>query len=190
MLERLIASKTRRVLLNTFFSDPEAEYYTRQLASMHKISVGAVHREIRGLLSSGLLKERRVGNIRLFSLNKKNPVYEEMKNIIRKTEGVIRLVKDAVAPVKGIKAAFIYGSYAKGDERPDSDVDIFIIGDDVDEGTLIVRLNALERKLFKEINFTRYTESEYKGQIRKRNSFVLETVKGRKIFIKGGEDDI
>ena len=61
----------------------------------------------------------------IFALNKQNPVYEEIKNIIQKTEGVVKLLKDAVEGVKGVRVAFIYGSLAKGEERQDSDIDIF-----------------------------------------------------------------
>lgn len=190
MLKSLISSKTRRLLLNTFFSNPGAEYYTRQLASMHRISVGTIHREIKQLAASGILNVRNVGNIKLFSLNKQNPVYEEIKNIIYKTEGAIKLVKDAIAHVKGIKVAFTYGSFAKGDERQDSDIDIFLIGDDIDEDRLIINISNLEKKLFKEINYTWYTESEYEKEKKKKNSFILEVINGKKVFIKGREDDL
>ena len=190
MLKSLMGSKTRQVLLNTFFGSPDKEYYTRQLASMHEMSVGTLHREIKKLLSAGILNVREVGNIKLFSLNKQNPVYEDLKNIISKTEGVIKLVKDAVCRVEGVKVAFIYGSFAKGDERHDSDIDIFLIGDSIDENELILGISDLEKKLFKEINYTRYTESEYKTEKKKKNSFILEVINGKKTFIKGGENDL
>ena len=157
---------------------------------MHEMSVGTLHREIKKLLSAGVLNVREVGNIKLFSPNKQNPIYEELKNIISKTEGVIKLVKDAVCRVEGVKVAFIYGSFAKGDERHDSDIDIFLIGDSIDENELILGISDLEKKLFKEINYTRYAESEYKTEKKKKNSFILEIIKGKKTFIKGGENDL
>ena len=190
MLTTLLGSKTRQVLLNTFFSNLDKEYYTRQLASMHNMSVGTLHREIKKLISLGILNVREVGNIKLFSLNRQNPVYEELKSIVYKTEGVIKLVQDAVTSVKGIRVAFIYGSLAKGDERQDSDIDIFLIGDDINEDKLVINISNLEKKLFKEINYTQYTGSEYKKEKKKRNSFILEVIKGKKVFIKGGEDDL
>jgi predicted nucleotidyltransferase len=189
MLQGLIGSKTRQVLLNTFFNRPEEEYYTRQLACLHHISVGALHREIKKLIAVGILNARNVGNIRLFSLNKQNPVYNELKNIVYKTEGAIKLVKDAVSEVKGVKVAFIYGSFAKGDERSDSDIDIFIIGDKVDEDGLIANIDSLEGKLLRKINYTRYTQTEYKKAKEKKNSFILGVIHGKKVFIKGGPDD-
>lgn len=190
MLKSLIGSKTRQVLLSTFFNTPEKEYYTRQLASMHGMSVGTIHRELKNLIASEIFTVRSVGNIKLFSLNRKNPVYEELKNIIYKTEGIVKFVKNAISKVSGIRVAFVYGSFAKGDERQDSDIDIFLIGDDIDEDALVINIGNLEKKLFKEINYTRYTESEYKKEKKKKNSFILEVIKGKKIFINGGDDDL
>ncbi|MBF0479589.1 MAG: nucleotidyltransferase domain-containing protein [Candidatus Omnitrophica bacterium] len=190
MLSGLLGSKTRQVLLNTFFSNPGNEYYTRQLASMHKMSVGTLHREIKKLIFLGILNVREVGNIKLFYLNKQNPVYEELKNIVYKTAGVIKLVQDCLIKINGVKAAFIYGSFAKGEERQDSDIDIFLIGDDIDEDKLVINISNLEKKLFKEINYTRYTNGEYQKEKKKKNSFVLEVIKGKKIFIKGSKDDL
>jgi predicted nucleotidyltransferase len=190
MLKNLIGSKTRKVILKAFVESPNAEYYTRQLASLHHLSAGTLHRELKNLSSLGILKARKIGNIKLFSINKQNPVYEEIKNIIYKTEGVVKFIKDGIPGVRGIKVAFIYGSFAKGDERQDSDVDIFLIGDTIDEDELIRVIINIEKKLFKEINYTRYTENEYKKEKKKKNSFILEVIKGKKIFIKGDENDL
>ena len=190
MLKNLIGSKTRKIILKAFVESPDAEYYTRQLASLYHLSAGTLHRELKNLSSSGILKSRKIGNIKLFSINKQNPVYEEIRNIIYKTEGVVKFIKDGIPGVRGIKVAFIYGSFAKGDERQDSDVDIFLIGNTIDEGQLIHVINNIEKKLFKEINYTHYTENEYKKEKKKNNSFILEVIKGKKIFIKGDENDL
>lgn len=189
MLQSLIASKTRQILLKAFFEAPDEERYTRQLAGKYHISVGTLHRELQKLSASGILKSRKIGNIKLFSLNKQNPIYEEIKNIISKTQGLIKFIKDAISGIKGIKAAFIYGSFAKGDERQDSDVDLFLVGE-IDEDELIIKISSLEKKLFREVNYTRYTRKEYEKEKMKKNSFILEVIKGGKIFIKGNENDL
>ena len=84
MLRNLIISKTRRVLLNTFFSNPDTEYYTRQLSAMHKISVGTIHRELKKLSSSGILNIREMGNLKLFSLNNRNLAMKKLKVLFAK----------------------------------------------------------------------------------------------------------
>jgi len=84
MLKILIPSKTRRVLLDTFFNNPDTEYYTRQLSTMHKMSVGTLHRELKKLSYSGMLNIRELGNLKLFSLNKKNLIYKRSKALFAK----------------------------------------------------------------------------------------------------------
>jgi len=93
MLQSLIASRTRQTLLKAFFESPDTEYYTRQLAGIYNISVGSLHRELQKLSTSGILNARKIGNIKLFSINKQNPIYEEIKNIIYKTERIVRKTK-------------------------------------------------------------------------------------------------
>ncbi|MFH1837060.1 MAG: nucleotidyltransferase domain-containing protein [Candidatus Omnitrophota bacterium] len=190
MFKEMFGSKTRQIILSTFFSEPDREFYTRQLASMHKMSVGNVHRELKKFVSSGMFNVRSVGNIKLFSLNKKSPIYEELKNIYYKTEGVIKYVREAVVRISGIRIAFVYGSFAKGDERKDSDIDLFLIGDDIDDDNLMGVISELEKELFKEVNYTSYTEIEYEKEKNKKGSFVSEVIKGKKVFIKGAANEL
>ena len=190
MLKDLFGSKTRQTILKAFFTNPDKEYYTRELSKLYKLSVGNIHRELKKLVSFGILKSHNVGNIKLFSLDKKNPVYKELKNIFYKTEGVAKLIKDAIKQVENVRIAFIYGSFAKGDERQDSDIDLFLIGNNIDEDLLINKISDLEKDLFKEINYTLYTETEYKKEKNKKDSFVQNVTVGEKLFIKGDENEL
>lgn len=187
MLKDLIGSRTKQVLLSTFFGNPEKDYYTRQLAAMHNMSVGTLHREIKKLEACGILRSHEVGHIKLFSLNKQHPLFEELKSIFYKTEGAIRLAQDAVSKLSGVRVAFVYGSFAKGDEGPQSDVDIFLVGDNIPEEELVINISDLEKKLTREVNYTLYTEDEFRKKKKEKNSFLLEVLKGKKIFIRGDD---
>jgi len=85
--------------------------------------------------------------------------------------------------INGIKEAFIYGSFARGEEKGSSDVDIFIVGS-VREDTIIDLLNKLERKINREINYVLMTEQEFKKKMAAKNSFLLNIMKLKKIKIK------
>jgi predicted nucleotidyltransferase len=60
----------------------------------------------------------------------------------------------------GATKAFIYSSFAKGDETEDSDIDLLIIGK-LNEDKLIGEINNLERKLQREINYTIYGKEDF-----------------------------
>lgn len=61
-----------------------------------------------------------------------------------KTIGIQGSLSTLLAPIKGIKTAFIYGSYAKSEDNAASDINLFIIGK-INETNLISKINTLEK---------------------------------------------
>lgn len=99
------------------------------------------------------------------------------------------MLKESLKKIKGIEYAFIYGSFAKDEEKETSDIDLFIIGK-VDEGKLIDEANKLEKKLQREISFTLYEKSDFEQKKKEGNPFILEVVKERKIFLIGDKSEL
>jgi len=189
MLESLISSKIKRAILNKFLSNPEEKYYVRQLAAVINASVGTIHRELVKLEKSGILNSEKLGNLRFFSINKRNPLFKELKEMIFKTEGIKGRMEAELKCVKGIKAAFIYGSFAKKEERRDSDIDLLLVGD-MDDHKLIPRISGLEKEFVREINYTVYTAQEFDEKKKNKNSFIADILSGQKIFLIGDKDDL
>jgi len=175
--------------LKEFLTNSEKKYYVRQLASLLFVSVGSLHKELAKLEKEGILSSEYLGNLRLFSVNKNHPLYKEIKQLIFKTEGIEGRLKDVLKDILGLKAAFIYGSFAEGKERADSDVDVFLLGQ-INEDKIISKISDLENEFSREINYTIYTDSDFKKEKKKRNSFILNLLRKPKIFIKGSKDDI
>ncbi|MFH1563742.1 MAG: nucleotidyltransferase domain-containing protein [Nitrospirota bacterium] len=90
--------------------------------------------------------------------------------------------------VKGIKFAFIYGSYAKGTQEKESDIDLMIIGE-VDLDELNDEINTMEEQLNRELNYMVFDEAEYKKRKEEKDGFLLEVIRDKKIVLIGKEDD-
>jgi predicted nucleotidyltransferase len=178
MLPHFTKNQTR--VLEIFFYDPAKPYYLRQIAQMLKKQPGVFQREINKLADDGILISRYDGNRRYFRLNKDYPLYPEIKSIFFKTLGVEGLLKTELKKLEGIKEAFIYGSFARGEEKSSSDVDILVIGS-VAEDALIDICNRLERRINREINYVLMTEGEFRKKLTAKNSFLLNIMKSKKI---------
>jgi len=124
------------------------------------------------------------GFLTKLKINKKNPFYEEFKTIIQKTIGIEALLKNALMSVEEINFAFIFGSYAKKDFRPESDIDMAVVGD-VKEELLMKILKNIEKTIGREINYHLYAGKEFKEKI-KANSFVRNIIKDY-IMVTGDE---
>ncbi len=94
MLEKLFTSKTRVKLLNLFLLNPETELYVREIARKTNENTNAIRRELQNLEDIGLLLSEKKGNLKYYSINKKMPLYIELKNIILKTGGVGRILSE------------------------------------------------------------------------------------------------
>ena len=109
--------------------------------------------------------------------------------MVFKTEGIKGRLQQELAKLKGIKAAFIYGSFAKEKERAGSDIDLFLLGN-INEDELIAKISSLEKEFRREINYTIYTQGEFKKEQKNKNSFILEVINEPKIFLIGGPGDL
>jgi predicted nucleotidyltransferase len=107
-------------------------------------------------------------------------------SLILKTAGVAGRIRAALERLAGIEYAFIYGSYAKGDEKTDSDVDLLILGD-VDMDHLDSNLVKLEKMLGREINYVLYDMDEFKAKKKANDGFLRDVLKGKKIMVVGTE---
>ncbi|MEK7689540.1 MAG: nucleotidyltransferase domain-containing protein [Bdellovibrionota bacterium] len=182
-------SKARRALFALFFTNPEQEYFPRQLERLSGIFVGNLQKELIKMEGSGLLESRRQGNLKLYKLNIKHPLYPELKVVVAKTVGLEEIIRGELTKLKGIIAACIYGSFARGEARAASDVDLLILGD-VEEKPLIRAIKGLEGALQREINYTLYSEADWKKRKAAKESFIIEVLRQPRISLLGEPDAI
>lgn len=180
----LFKSKIRQKILVKFFSDQSRRFYINEMARLIGTTQGTCRRELNKLVDMGMLITSREGNLQFYQINKKNPLFEEFKTIIQKTIGIEALLKNALLKMEGISYAFIFGSYAKKEFKPESDIDMVIIGT-VREESLIKVFRNVEKEIGREINYHIYTESEFRNKL-KTNSFIKNIVENY-IMIKGDD---
>lgn len=145
---------------------------------------GVFQRTLNNLVSEGIVESEHKANVRYFKANKRYPLYKEMKSIVFKTVGVEASLKAELEQIGNIQLAFIYGSYAKGKENYLSDIDLVIIGNQ-NEDELIKKLDRLEEKLQREINYKLYKLKEFAKDVKQDEPFVLEILKEKKIILIG-----
>jgi predicted nucleotidyltransferase len=184
--EKIFGSRIRAKILGWLFTHPEESFFVRQMASILKEDPTNVSREMANLEELGILRSKRNGNLKNFTVNRECPFFEELKSLILKTAGVAGRIRAALERLAGIEYAFIYGSYAKGDEKTDSDVDLLILGD-VDMDHLDSNLVKLEKMLGREINYVLYDMDEFKAKKKANDGFLRDVLKGKKIMVVGTE---
>lgn len=169
-----------------FLTHPTEEYYLRELARRTGQSLRAVQHELPRLERLELVLVRRQGRQKFYRANEQHPLFPELKRIVYKTAGLGDVLRDALAGIEGIDAAFVYGSVAKGGERSGSDIDLMVVGD-MDSDALYRAIRNAEKMLGREVSLATMGPNEWRGRLASRDAFVADLLKTDKIFLAGDE---
>lgn len=187
MLEHLITSKAKRRLLKLFITNPDSAFYTREIAKLTGEPINGVRRELAHLESAGLVKPRREGNLKYYSLVKEFPFYPELKKIIYATVGLGDYLNNKFKEPQQIELAFIYGSVAKNGETAKSDIDLFVVGE-IDEADLHTLASQIEADIRRNINYVLMTRTEFQERLNRGEPFVTHVMAEEKLVLKGNPD--
>jgi predicted nucleotidyltransferase len=167
----------------------ERSFYIRELARELAIPYGMVYKEIKNLADLGIISEQKKGKITLISANKTLPYFSELRGLITKTTGLADLLRAALSQLNGIKYALIYGSFASGEERQESDVDTLIIGE-VDEGKVLEVTHEIEKRTLREINYILWTEEEFAKRTKAKHHLLMGIITKPTIMLVGDENEL
>lgn len=184
-------SKTQQRVLGLLFGNPDRSYYANEIMRFAGAGIGTVQRELERLTAVGLLVASKVGNQKHYQVNRESPIFEELRSIVLKTFGVADVLRGALDPLKQrLRAAFIYGSIAKGTDTARSDVDLMLIGTKLSYTDVIPFLVEAEKRIGRKVKPSIYSAGEFRRKLEQENSFLLNVIRQPKVFLIGSEDDI
>jgi DNA-binding transcriptional ArsR family regulator len=184
-IHHLISSKIRVEILSVLALNPESSFNINELSRVTGFSLRGVDRELKNLLSGGLLRREISGNQHRYQLDPACPIHKEVKGIIAKTVGIADVLKKVLAQLKDeIHLAFIYGSFASGDYGNESDVDLFIVSD-ISGVKLSELLGPVQEQLGRPINTSQFSLLEYQQRKGKGDHFVNRVLDGPKTVLFG-----
>lgn len=189
MLTELFSSQARISILKLFLLNVGSHFYQREIASITGLPIRAVQREVSKLERVGLISHLSKGKHRYYQVNQENPIFPELKAIFLKTVALGDFLRPKLEDVSQmIDIAFIYGSYASGEEGPVSDIDIFIVGN-IGAKELAIVLSKAKEELGREINSYVVSKEELHNKASQKDHFVSTLIDEPKIFLAGDEDE-
>jgi predicted nucleotidyltransferase len=190
-ISNALFSKVQQRVLGLIFGQPERSFYTSEIVRSIHSGTGAVERELSRLRLSGLVSMEQIGNQKHYRANQKSPIFEELQSLVVKTVALTEPLKKSLEPYSAeIKAAFVYGSVAKDADTALSDIDLMVIGDDLDYSEIYTALQSAEEILRRKVNPIFLTQADWKRKASQKGSFVSQIAVLPKRFIFGAESDI
>lgn len=189
MADALFTTTQQRVL-SLLFGQPGRSFYANDLIERTGSGSGAVQRELKRLVSSGLVTVRAIGNQRHYQANPGSPVYEELCVLVKKTVGLVEPLRQSLSPiVEKIHLSVLYGSVAKGSDTAGSDIDVLIVADGILLEDVYRALAPAEKMLNRKISPTLYTRKEYEKRLSSDNPFLTKVMTGKHIVLVDNRDE-
>jgi len=118
MLPRLFSTKQRERILDHMLGLPSAGYRVRELSTYFAVSAGSVSQFLSLLKKNKILTRK--GDV--FYIDTKNPLTKALKIVLNVSKIKIAVLKK----IPGLLGMGVYGSWANGTNKEDSDVDVWV----------------------------------------------------------------
>ncbi len=190
-LSNALFSKVQQRVLALIFGQPERSFYTSEIKRKVHSGAGAVERELSRLQRSGLVSIERIGNQKHYRANRESPIFAELHSLVIKTVALTEPLRKSLEPYSDkIEVAFVYGSVAKGTDTARSDIDLMVIGEELNYSELYAALQNVEDALGRKVSPTFLSPRDWRRKDSEKSSFISKVNALPKVFVFGSEKEL
>jgi predicted nucleotidyltransferase len=179
----LFRSEMQLHLLALLLLQPERSWTLQELTDAVAAPQSSVHRELGRATEAGIVRRDATARPHRFRAASDDPLYEPLAAVLRLTIGVEEQLRSALDD-PGVLAAVIYGSWVSGTRRPDSDIDVLVVGDS-DLRELRRRVRPVGKKAGRTIDLTLLTADEFQRLLTDRSSFARRVLEAPTTPLQG-----
>lgn len=182
VLEQLFDSPVKVKLLKLFLRNPGRYFLLPEIVTKTQANSRVIRRQVKGLLSIGFLKKKRIKAARkkeikggiYFTVDQNFEFYNELCNLVLKSSPTSKqkLLKK-ILKLGRIKFALIAGVLINSEV---SRVDLFLVGDDIEERKLRKFLNEMEAEVGREIQYAAMDTKEFDYRFHMFDRFVRDVL--------------
>lgn len=181
MVDKITDYKLR--ILSLYRCDYSSYYHVRELAKLIKKSHVTLLPHLRALEKDKILTSKKAGKNKVYSLNFDNILTKDYMILAEKFASITFLEKSfmikkihAETISLNIQNAFVlFGSYAKGSETKESDIDLFFLGEIKED--IINKIKVIGKIYNKTINVKKSSFESFEKGLRTKDTLVKEIIK-------------
>lgn len=181
-LREICGSEERYRVLSYLFSNAGSAHHARGIAQEAGVDPSNANRLLGRLVDAGLCT-RSVDRLYVrYQAREDHPLFKILVDAFTQTSEYTKALQAAAEKVPG--TTILFGSYAKGRARPDSDIDLLVINDQ-DAITTVAQFKPTSRKLQREIQVTTATPSEVAAGVQQGDAFWRDIFSNPYLVLKG-----
>lgn len=165
---------------------PADRFATRELARLAGIPYGSVDRAVKDLVDRGLVSREETKQGPRYRAPFHDARLKHLFLLLRQGSGIVAALTRALKPLKTVRYASVFGSFARGEDRAESDVDVLVLREG--EGEQIAIYSALEAvamKFGREVNPHLLSAEEFLSDIAKGEAVAQSILANPRIELIG-----
>lgn len=169
-MQNVVVTTNSQKALNFLIQNPGKQFTANEVQKGIKISKAGINVALRKLVKEKLVFREKRAKIFLYFVDHSNPVIKQLKVL-----QTIMILQPLIVKIKGCsEKTVLFGSCARGENLPDSDVDLFVLTNAKEEIKRYLGKFSLRKKLQPIIRSPlQFSEMETKEQV-----FFEEIVRG------------
>lgn len=122
-------TKNSAKILDLLADFPEKQFFTKEISGKLGISLGGTHNSLKALSKAKLAVLEQKGNMKFFRINYGSALVKQLRSA-----GIIESLSPLIQKIKNhCLEAVLFGSAAKGEQTAKSDIDLFILANNVED---------------------------------------------------------
>ncbi len=165
-------------ILENFMEEPEREFHIRELAKIVKVSPTTATSYLEDFKRENLLEKSKSRNVILYRANSQSSIFRETKKYIN----ILKILKSGLVEylnrqLNYPEAIILFGSYARGENTKQSDIDLFVLTSSKRE----LLLREYETKLGTNIQLFIYNRKEIQNMKSNNKNLLNNILNGIKL---------
>jgi len=159
-------------MLARLLLEPDSPATMADLRRVSGMSAASLHRELLRAVEAGLVERDDTRRPHVFRAARAEPMHGLVAGLLRMTVGVERELRELLLATPGVEAAAIHGSWASGAARAGSDLDLLVIGKDVDGRGLRAALREVSERIGRRVDLLLVEAGDFAALAHGENPFL------------------
>jgi len=175
MLKKLFTSKVRVKLLTIFLTNPDKEYFIRELTRKLDEQINSVRRELDNLKKIGLLSSKMRNRKKYYHVNEHFILFNELRSIVTKALNSNDDLIKSINKLGRIDLLVLSGSFL----NKEADSDMLLVGE-VDKSEFS---DTLEQQLDQPIRFAIMSKDDFLYRLKCNDKFITRLIDDKENII-------
>lgn len=187
-LKSIVGSSALARLILHFAVHPDPPMHFRALQRHTRLGSRSLQDQLEKLVGWGVVAREDIDGTITYRSHPMSPRWPALRELVRSFADPVEVLSETLADVDGIEAAFVFGSTARGQEREDSDVDLFVLGDSIPSSKLGRATSTASVLLNREVDVKRFTRAKLSRILENGDTgFATSALKGPKRWVVGSD---